>query len=359
MIADTEHHADDENTRRPQPKAIKFLTRQTCMLLPFFGVVALANSYPSDHWAVRTALIGTTGYFLFTLTSLFHEAAHQTLPLLSKGMNMFVGRYIGTVLLVPYTVYRESHIRHHAYLNRPNDWELWPYSDPNTSLAFRRVFVWFDLLLGFLAAPYTYGRIYFHKNSPIKQASVRRTILVEYLAMLAFWSVVLTLVAINNAWMLFVISWVLPHWLAGILQNGRKMTEHLGMASFDPLQGTRTVMSRNWWTRICSWLNYDIFVHGPHHRYPRLTHDKLKGRMRDHLEGHPERAFPLYTSYASAFVAMFPSMVLRPGVGLNAGAASLNQVKVDDVAEFLEDEQSIVEGSWDPDAPVSNEASPR
>ncbi len=347
MIAETENQTDAQGANQAQPKAIKFLTRQTCMLLPFLGVFALAYSFPSDHWAVRGVLMFATGYFLFTLTSLFHEAAHQTLPLLSKGMNVVVGRFIGTVLLVPYNVYRESHIRHHAYLNRPNDWELWPYSDPNTSLAFRRVFVWVDLLCGFLTAPYTYGRIYFHKNSPIKQPEVRRTIAYEYIGLIAFWGTVITLVAVNNAWMLFVYAWVIPHWIAGIFQNGRKMTEHLGMSSFDPLQGTRTVMSPNWWTRICSWLNYDIFVHGPHHRYPRLTHDKLKGRMKDHLEGHPERGFPLYKSYTSAFVAMFPNMLIRPGVGLNAGAESLNQVKADDVADFLEDEKTIVEGDWD------------
>ena len=67
------------------------------------------------------------------------------------------GRVIGTMIGVPYSIYRESHIRHHAYLNKPYDWELWPYSDPKASLWFRRVFVWFDLFLGMLGAMATYG----------------------------------------------------------------------------------------------------------------------------------------------------------------------------------------------------------
>ena len=67
------------------------------------------------------------------------------------------------------------------YLNRPDDWELWPYSDPAASRPFRIVFAWCDLLLGFITTPYMYGRIFFHKNSPITAPPTRAAILKEYL----------------------------------------------------------------------------------------------------------------------------------------------------------------------------------
>ena len=100
-------------------------------------------------------------------------------------------------MLVPYTAYRETHIRHHAYLNKPNDWELWPYSDPQAPRWFRKIFVWCDLLLGFATAPIVYGRIYFHKDSPLKPEQ-RRAIRWEYFGMACFWAAILGVVAYYN-----------------------------------------------------------------------------------------------------------------------------------------------------------------
>lgn len=313
-----------------------FLVRQFTILLPFVGVWALAAGYPSEHWAVRVGWTLWTSYFLFCWTSVFHETAHQTLPK-PKWYNVLLGRAIGTILLTPYNVYRESHIRHHAYLNRPNDWELWPYSDPRTSLAFRRMYVWFDLVFGAVSSPFIYSRIYFHKESPISNPKVRRAIRNEYVAIVLFWGGLAAWLTYSGHWPTFWLCWGIPHVLAGVLQTGRKFTEHLGMASFDPLQGTRTVISRKLVTRLSSFLNFDIFVHGPHHRYPRISHEFLKSKMGEHLTGQPDVAFPLYGSYLAATKSMLPCLFFKPGVGLNAGAEAANAVTQEDVEEFLED----------------------
>ncbi|MEZ6131755.1 MAG: fatty acid desaturase [Planctomycetaceae bacterium] len=329
-----------------------YLVPQLAHIVPLICVWMLAAGYPSQAWAVRIPLILTAAYGLFCWTSRFHETAHQTVPFMSPRFAIMTGKQIGLVLLVPYHCYRECHIRHHAYLNRPIDWELWPYSDPKTSIWFRRTFVVLDLLFGFLTAPYVYSRIYFHRDSPLKP-EVRREIAVEYTYMVAIWGALLTFVAYYGYWENFLIAWVLPHWLAGVLQVGRKLTEHLGMASFDPMKGTRTVVGKSWVTRFCSYLNFDIFVHGPHHRYPRLTHDKLKGRMNEHIETHPEIRFPMFATYTGAVLNMLPCLWTRPGVGLNAGAAAMSDVTVDDVGEFLEDAKQVVNGNWDSN-PVHN-----
>lgn len=326
------------------------LIRQFAVLLPFLGVFGLAFGWPSSHWAVRIAWVLWTSYFLFCWTSVFHEVAHQTLPR-PKWFNILMGRIIGTVLLTPYNVYRESHIRHHAYLNRPNDWELWPYSDPHCSLGFRRMFVWLDLVFGALTSPYIYGRIFFHQESPIQKPEIRRAILWEYVAIGVFWGAILTWVGWNGYWFEFLLAWVIPHWIAGLIQSGRKMTEHLGMSSFDPLRGTRTVLSRNPITRLASFLNFDIFVHGPHHRYPRISHEQLRGKMGEHLQNEPDIEFPVYQSYLAATRAMLPCLFLKPGVGLNAGATAANRVTQEDVSEFLEDVTVLVGGQPNHEAP--------
>ena len=67
--------------------------------------LALALQFPTGDWYVMTPLILFHGYMLFCWTSCFHECAHQTLCG-SRFISIWLGRGIGTVLGVPYTVYR-------------------------------------------------------------------------------------------------------------------------------------------------------------------------------------------------------------------------------------------------------------
>ena len=57
---------------------------------------------------------------------------------------------------------------------------------------------------------------------------------------------------------------LIPVLLSGTLNPIRKMIEHIGTASFDPLYGTRTIVADNRVTRTLSFFNFDLAVHGPH-----------------------------------------------------------------------------------------------
>lgn len=238
---------------------------------------------------------------------------------------------------VPYTVYRECHIRHHAYLNKPADWELWPYSDPQTSIAFRRVFAWLDLIFGFLVTPYIYGRIYFHKGSPLRSSDIRAAVRHEYVLIALFWGTILATVAWFGAWQGLLRVWVIPHLVAGVFQTGRKFTEHLGMASYDPLLGTRTVLGNNWWTRLCNHMNFDIFIHGPHHRHPRMAPGLLRNVMQEYQSANPAVVYPVYPSYWRATCSMLPYLLKNPGVGMNAGAAPPAREQSPSIQNFVAD----------------------
>lgn len=290
------------------------------------GITALALQWPSGHWGWQTALTLFTAYCMFCWTSCFHECSHHTLGG-SRFWSLLIGRGLGTSMVLPYTIYRESHIRHHAYLNKPYDWELWPYSDPNASLAFRRVFVWFDFFFGFIAAPMTFGRLFWHKNSPITDPQLRRTIWIEYLLSFAFWGTVFTALTLTNTWMYYVRGWLIPLIVTGMWQNARKFTEHLGMKSYDPMLGTRTVVGKSWITKVCTYLNFDIFIHGPHHRHPRVAHRKLRTKMHEYAEKAEELQYPMFRSYWGAIWDMIPSLFINPGVGMNVGAPAPNEEK--------------------------------
>ncbi len=281
--------------------------------------VALGLNWPSELLLVQIPLTLLAGYTLFCWTSCFHEVAHQTL-FRPRWMNVLLGRFIGTLIFVPYSLYRDSHIRHHAYLNKPTDWELWPYSDPNTSLWFRRIFCWLELPLGLFTSPIAYSQLYFSKRSPLRNPQVHRTITFEYLVMSAVWLIVLGTVAWFSAWDIFLRAWLIPHCLAGIFQTFRKFTEHLGMQSYDPLLGTRTVIGKGIITRLCSFFNYHIFAHGIHHRHPRIDHGELRTKMESYQSAHPDVSYPVFNTYWDAIRHMLPSALFDPGVGMNRGA---------------------------------------
>jgi fatty acid desaturase len=268
--------------------------------------------YGTWPW-LEAVIVAWTSYFFLCGTSMFHEFTHRHTHPRCRGW----ARVIGTLILIPATAYRESHVRHHAYLNKPVDWELWPYSDPQRSRLFRIVFAWIDLFAGFLTSPLIYGRIYWHRHSPLPPKS-RTAIAWEYLGILVFWGAALAIIGSCSQWTGFLRAWVLPWGLAGILQTGRKFTEHLGMSSYDPLRGTRTVYGGGLLTRVCSYLNADIFIHGPHHRSPKVTADELHAFARSLQQQTGEDPLPFFTSYAAATRNMLPHLLLNPGVGENA-----------------------------------------
>lgn len=312
----------------------------TLPLYLLFPLGAVCLCATAQSWAVQSParylpLMALTAFVFLCYTSCFHETVHHTLGN-SKWFSVTVGRILGTLMWTPYTTYRESHIRHHAYLNKPADFELWPYSDPKSSIWFRRGFVWLDLLLGFVVSPVVYGRTFLSADSPITDPRIRRTIAWEYVLIIVFWSSVLLITGWQGWWFQLLTVWVIPHWVAGVLQTGRKLTEHLGMCSYDPLMGTRTVVGRSWWTRFCTWMNFDIFVHGPHHRHPRLGHVQLIDRMQQYAET-TESELPVFPSYRLAVADMLPSLFRNPGVGVNVGGRVPRPEKAANVDMFVSD----------------------
>lgn len=311
------------------------------------GIWALWVQFPEAHVGWQAFWTLFAGYCLFCWTSCFHETVHQTLTP-DRRVSIWLGRILGTAIFVPYSIYRESHIRHHAYLNKPTDYELWPYSDPKASLWFRRIFVWFDLVAGMFTAMLTYGRIFWHRDTPITDPKLRRTIYFEYAFALIAWGTLAVVLTMTNTWVNFLMAWAIPHCVAGWFQNTRKFTEHMGMSSYDPMLGTRTVVGRNWFTKICTYLNFDIFIHGPHHRHPRVAHRTLRKKMDEYVEKQPELQYPMFRTYAEAVLDTIPYLFKNPGVGMNAGAAAPHEEKTrvgnfvaDVVDEVLSEEDRV------------------
>jgi len=197
--------------------------------------------------------------------------------------------------------------------------------------------VLFDVVFGFVVSPYVYSRIFFHRDSPLKKAEIRRAIRGEYLLMGLFWGLIAARLTYMSRWDRYVTIWLIPHLIAGVFQTLRKLTEHLGMASYDPLAGTRTVIGTGWVTRLASFVNFDVFIHGPHHRFPRMAHSRLKDQMTEQMASRPGERLPLYSSYLRATFDMLPYLFRNPGMGVNIGTPTSQPVRVADVTDFSAD----------------------
>jgi len=298
------------------------------LLFPVLAVVLyppFVLGWGGDSLPIRTAWVAFLTFCWFCVGGAFHEAVHQTL-FRQPWLNVWFGRILGILTLIPYTSYRETHRWHHAYLNTPDDYELWPYSDPKSSLAFRRFFVWLDLLAGVLTGAYIYSRIYL-VHEPRLKGETRRTIRGELISIALFWILfVAGLVAFTVArgfdWWQFDPVWLLPLLLAPLFNTARKFVEHLGMTSHDPLLGTRTIVAGNVLSRLACFFNFDIAVHGPHHRYPRAQHYELEGKLDAHRASNPDVRIPVYGSYLTAAMDMLPSLWRNPATGDHAAAAA-------------------------------------
>ena len=291
------------------------------LLFPFLALAA----YPlfildvgGGHWSVEILWITFLTYCWFCVGGAFHETVHLTL-FKSPAVNLWYGRLLGWMIGIPYTTYRETHRRHHAYLNTPDDYELWPYSDPGTSIWFRRGFVWLDLILGVFTAPYIYGRIFFNNDKRLPR-KVWRTILFEYLGQLAYWVLFLFGVCYlmsqdDGTFRRFDPIWSLPLIFSPMINTGRKFVEHLGMTSVDPILGTRTIIHTGLIGRWLSYFNFDIAVHGPHHRFPKSQHYELKWNLEQYRAGNPDVEIPLFHSYFAAFLDVTKSLWRSPQTG--------------------------------------------
>lgn len=257
-------------------------------------------------------------YCWFCVNGISHELIHENLPV-PQRFGRLMARLIGIPIWIPRRVYKEVHMRHHAYLNTPLDFELWPYSDPNASLRFRRAFVWFDVLLGYFATPWIWGRICFSKDSPAS-VEAKREMRFEYAITAFAWALTVAAGAWLHATGRFAFAWrqlvfALPVVFAANMNSVRKMIEHVGTSSVDPIHGTRTIVGNSLLTRLYQYLSFDLAVHGPHHRYPKLDHRQLANRMHEIQQQRPDENCLVFDSVRAALADTVRSMWKNPAVG--------------------------------------------
>ena len=314
-------NSPDESTRQTDKQVVRKLHDAPVALqrghflatAAIVGFWFLAPWTWAQGWLLATAAIWVIGAHLkHTKTLAMHEASHgQLAP--NHRQNEIMGILIGTASLTPLSAYRFAHHFHHAHIGTEKDVEVWPYNDTRTGRLSRILAAQCELFLGVIYTPLTFLRaVIVHGGFSSKHG---RRIALEYALMIAVWAVVLTLIALNNAWIGFAVGYLVPAAIAGFFQTLRKFIEHMGLFGNTPLTLTRSVIGKGAISRLLSLTMLHEDNHGAHHVFPKVPHQQLPEAIH-HMYESPlyEPRQPIYSSYLHAMVDMLPHL-LNPRVG--------------------------------------------
>ena len=242
--------------------------------------------------------------------TLLHEAGHGMLAPV-RVLNELHGILIGTAALLPLSVYRYVHARHHAHLGRERDPEFWPYNLPGAPRALRLMYAWLELIAGWLVTPLLYS-VHTAQSWRIVTRGQRGRILLEWAIIIVTWSALLLLINARGWWAEFTIGFLIPAWGAGTFQTIRKFTEHLGMHGDSIMTMTRTVVYQRLPGKAASRSQLHVDHHGTHHRYARIPYYDLPAAT-DIVYGG-DNARHTFPSHLAAIRDMLPHL-LDPKVG--------------------------------------------
>ena len=255
-------------------------------------------------WPVSLACWIVGGHFMHTFALSFHDAAHGTLHP-NHTMNEFLGWSYGTLILVPLTVYRRAHVRHHTQLASVDDPELYPFVVPGTSRAFRLTCAIPEIALGYFYTPLLFARSVWVDQKMTPQ--VRHRILWEYALILSTVAASLTIIELIQKWPAYLIGILPPVLLAGSYQTLRKYTEHMGLSGRTILESTRSVLSEDRCNRTISSLLQHVDHHGTHHVCARIPYFELPHASEELFQDRADD-LPVYGSYPAALWAMLKTL---------------------------------------------------
>ena len=261
-------------------------------------------------WPLSVALWPLIIWMNHAALTLLHEAGHGMLAPV-RWVNEAHGGLIGTASLIPLSVYRYVHARHHAHLGGPRDPEFWPYNLPCSSRFVRVTYAWVELIAGWIVTPLLYS-IRTAQSWSLVPRRQRRRILLEWGILIAAWAAVLWLITTMGWWTGFTVGFLIPAWGAGTFQTIRKFTEHLGMHGDSIFTMTRTVVYRGPLGRAASRSQLHVDHHATHHRYARIPFYELPQATEIICER--SEPTPTFSSHAAAVRDMLPHL-LDPKVG--------------------------------------------
>lgn len=241
------------------------------------GAIGLAGALIAlrvPFWPLLLPVQGILLCFLFTLE---HEATHKT-PFAHAGLNDWVGRACGLVLLLPFTWFRYFHLAHHRWTNIPGrDPELdGPKPDTRAAWLWHVSGIPYWLAELRLLADLARGRVAGDYVPPGARAAAVR----EARAMVALYALALGSLAVTP---LLLWVWIVPVLLGQPFLRLYLLAEHGDCPPVaNMLENTRTTFT----TALVRFLAWNMPYHVEHHSFPAVPFHRLPELhrlMRAHL----------------------------------------------------------------------------
>jgi len=275
-----------------------------------FGLVfaeALLALAVAHHFIwISVLLVIVTAHLMHGTLIGLHEAAHGLLRK-NRTFNEFDGVVIGTLGLLPFSLYRVVHQTHHAYLATERDYEFWPLSRPTVSRWKRCLAAFCELNLGLFYSSFVFLRAFFLSPSPVRSKRVRRRIWAELALTVVFWTLVIWGVAAFDLWKYFLWMYFAPAIVAANLQSWRKYIEHVGLTGDTVNGSTRSIVAKSWLGRLVAFSLLHEPFHGVHHQRAGLPHSVLPQYVEKLEPKAPGERQP-YPSYRNALADLLRSL---------------------------------------------------
>lgn len=269
-----------------QVRVAPFLWR---MLLYLILVIALSVAILSTRGLLSLAAMALLGLIYAHGVELQHQALHNT-ALPSKPWNRFVGFFLGLPMLVSFSDYQYSHLRHHRLLGTADDREFFNYGyDRLTSLkpllAHLLMLRHYRDVSAFIA-----GSLVGRTRPGIKRENALK-IRAEYRWMGLFLAAAVAgSIAFHSQAMLFL--WLVPLLFAIPAHALVELPEHWGRehGTLDVTSNTRTIKAGP----IGYWYTNGNNYHIEHHWLPAVPNDRfaeLHRSIEDQIETETYPAF--------------------------------------------------------------------
>jgi fatty acid desaturase len=258
------------NLRRlARVKSIHFQARLAVLILVTALLVCLALALPGASWLPVSLLLGLAYAHAVELQ---HQCLHTT-AYKGRIWNRIVGITLGLPLLVSFSDYQNSHLKHHRLLGTPEDKEFFNYSYQNLTSVYALIpHLWmvrhYRDVLGYISTS-AVGKLVREKEAPLKTAKKVRF---EYQLMALFLMAMAALTLIFQTPILLKV-WLIP-FLIGIPTHALiELPEHIGcnVRIPDVRENTRTIKAG----KFAVWFVHGNNYHVEHHWLPGVPNDKF------------------------------------------------------------------------------------
>lgn len=290
---------------------IPFQTKLVILSILTAGAVFLTLTLPAFWWIAPSVFLGL---MYAHAVELQHQCLHNT-AFRGRPWNRRIGIMLGMPLLVSFSDYQNSHMRHHKLLGTPEDREFFNYgyeSLTTVKALIPHVFMWRHYCdVAVFISKALVGKIT-RSETPLNIAARIRN---EYMLMGVF---LLSMLAVTVGFhtTIFAKLWLIPVLIAIPTHAFIELPEHIGcdQNTVDVLRNTRTIKA----SRFAVWFTDGNNYHVEHHWHPGVPNHKFPELHRIVVDRVKHLETSYWSFYSNYLRLLYRNAFAKPHVKLDS-----------------------------------------